>query len=155
MTVLTNYFRLLFSQCSHLSLLPCPGTRKMKIMLGTSTGISGVGKNFVIASDLCPAQNRFVHRACKVLTSLVQHQFCFLLSIPTVCSRSISCTGGSQELLWEQMLGKQMGQELIWSNDSSVTFWCPSEIAASLYSMAEGKSRHSTKSRLGTVLKQW
>lgn len=51
-------------------------------MLGTSTGISGVGKNFVIASDLCPAQNRFVHRACKVLTSLVQHQFCFLLSYP-------------------------------------------------------------------------
>lgn len=47
------------------------------------------------------------------------------------------------------------GAELIWSNDSSVTFWCRSEIAASLYSMAEGKSRHSTKSRLGTVLKQW
>lgn len=72
----------MFSQCSHLYLLPCPGTRKVKIVLGTSTGISEVGKNFIIASDLCPVQNRFVNTACKILRSLVQHQFCFLLSYP-------------------------------------------------------------------------
>lgn len=82
MTVFKNYFRRLFSQCSHLSLLFCPGTRKVKIRLGTSTGISGVGKNFITASDLFPVQNRFVNRAWKTLPSLVQHQFCFLLSCP-------------------------------------------------------------------------
>lgn len=43
-------------------------------------------------------------------------------SFQTACSRSISFAGGSQELLREQMLGKQMGQESIWSSDNSVTF---------------------------------
>lgn len=50
------------SQLSHVSLQLCPGTREVRIMLGTSMEISEAGKNFIIASDLCPVQNGFVQR---------------------------------------------------------------------------------------------
>lgn len=53
------------SQLSHVSLLPYPGTGEVRIMLGTSRGILEAGKNFIIASDLFPVQNRFVQQGLR------------------------------------------------------------------------------------------
>lgn len=77
-----------------------------------------------------------------------------ILSVPTACSRSISFAGGSQELLQEQMLGKQMGQELIWSNDNSVTFQRQPEIATFPVFPSRRQVQAQAKVRLSAALEQ-